>query len=649
MGLIPVYKSLQVEKDKKSFLKGYHVDLDKIDLFINLEITDFDFETEAKNIGESILEIMQKHVNESGDQALYDRFEEALKEINFFLNDLKSKKETGDIGKMNIVIGLLEGKTLHITKTGLAEAYLLRKGNIIEISEGLYNAKGGDPNYFVNIASGDLETGDKVLFASKRLLKFVGKSDLNSMFINSDIENSFQDMRSTLMAEETGDIIINGFLLEKKVEEQKLPKQEETTTPSRSASSPQQSLGTTVISFLQKGWQKGKKLIMDFPTQIKDPTIRRNYIITLVVIIAAILLLNVTIFSNSKTKSDQLTKYEQVLQSARDLLTDAQQKKLYDVKLAKASLDEAQKKAFEVARSGVYFSDAQKILQDIDNEETLMDKITRIDNPVVLVNLAKKDPTIDAIKLVNLNQTFYAMTTSSVLGPIVDSTPDSYAKNSLENGEIIVSADKFLDRNNVVLLTKSNKLIEFKDNNFSFMNTDDTLWKPGVDIKTYGSRQYIYILDPANNNIWKYERTSKNYKGAVPYNTDKVDLKNGVSFAIDGNIYVLKSTGEVKKLYQQKLANFTIEGGPSIPLGNLDSRAKIYTNENLRNIYILDPGNARVLVYKKTTFEKPDKMTYDRQYILKGTDLRDMYIDDAEQSLYLLTPQQILKVDMKSS
>jgi hypothetical protein len=543
------------------------------------------------------------------------------------------------------VIGLLEGKTLHITKTGLAEAYLLRKGNIIEISEGLYNAKGGDPNYFVNIASGDLETGDKVLFASKRLLKFVGKSDLNSMFINSDIENSFQDMRSTLMAEETGDIIINGFLLEKKVEEQKLPKQEETTTPSRSASSPQQSLGTTVISFLQKG----KKLIMDFPTQIKDPTIRRNYIITLVVIIAAILLLNVTIFSNSKTKSDQLAKYEQVLQSARDLLTDAQQKKLYDVKLAKASLDEAQKKAFEVARSGVYFSDAQKILQDIDNEETLMDKITRIDNPVVLVNLAKKDPTIDAIKLVNLNQTFYAMTTSSVLGPIVDSTPDSYAKNSLENGEIIVSADKFLDRNNVVLLTKSNKLIEFKDNNFSFMNTDDTLWKPGVDIKTYGSRQYIYILDPANNNIWKYERTSKNYKGAVPYNTDKVDLKNGVSFAIDGNIYVLKSTGEVKKLYQQKLANFTIEGGPSIPLGNLDSRAKIYTNENLRNIYILDPGNARVLVYKKTTFEKPDKMTYDRQYILKGTDLRDMYIDDAEQSLYLLTPQQILKVDMKSS
>jgi len=649
MGLTPVYKSLQIEKDKKSFLKGYHVDLDGVDLFINLEITDFDFETEAKNIGESIVEIIQKHVSETGEQPLYDRFEEALKEINFFLNDLKSKKESGDIGKMNIVIGLFEGKTLHITKTGLAEAYLLRKGNIIEISEGLYNVKGGDPNYFVNIASGELEMGDKILFASKRLLKFIGKSDLNSMFINSDIENSFQDMRSTLMAEETGDIMINGFVLEKKVEEEKLPEQDMIKTPSRSASSLQPSWRTTVISFLQKGWQKGRKMIMDFPTQIKDPTIRRNYIIALVVLITAILLLNITIFSNSKTKNDQLIKYEQVLQSARDLLTDAQQKKLYDIKLAKKSLDEAQKKAFEVARSGLYFADAQKILQDINKEAELMDKITRIDHPVVLVNLSKKDPTVDAIKLVHLNQTFYAITTNSILGPIVDSAPDSYAKNSLENGEIIVSADKFLDRNNVVLLTKSNKLIEFKDNNFSFMNTDDTLWKPGVDIKTYGSRQYVYILDPANNNIWKYERTSKNYKSAIAYNSDKVDLKNGVSFAIDGNIYILKSSGEVKKLYQQKLANFTIEGGPSIPLSNLDRRAKIYTNENLRNIYILDPGNARVLVYKKTTFEKPDKMTYDRQYILKGTDLRDIYIDDTEQNLYLLTPQQILKVDMKSS
>ncbi len=649
MGFSAAYKSLTIEKEKKSFLKGYHLDFDHIHLFINLEITEFDFETEAHNIAESLLEILQKHLTENSDQSVYDRFEESLKEVNFLLNDLKSKKETGNIGKLNSIIGILEDKTLHLTKTGLAESYLLRKGNIIEISEGLYNQKGNDQNYFTNIASGDLEMGDKVLLSSKRLLKFIGKSDLTSMFLTtSAIDDSFQELKNSVSMEEIGDIIVNGFVVQKDEEmltiSQQEPEPEEMEKKEEKKTGMSLAKGREILGNVVKGTPG---MVAKVASDVKDPSKRRNYIIVLIVAVITILFVSITSMANNKTTDSNLKKYEQVLQSANDKLADARQQKIYDGKLAKLSLNEAKKKAIEVLDSGVYWKDAKQLIQDIEKEAEMMDKINRIDNPLVLVDLSKKDAGTNAIEIVHLNQAFYVITSNSVLGPIVDSTPDSYAKTSIENGELFISADKFQDREDLVMLTKSNKVVEFKDNTTTFMDTEDTLWHSGIDVKTYSGRQYIYILDPANNNIWKYERTSKKYRGASGYNTDNVDLKDAVSFAIDGNIYVLKANGEVVKIYAQKKQPFTVESGPSIPLANLDTRAKIVTNEILRSIYILDPSNERVLVYKKISFENPEKMTYDRQYVFKDQDLRDIYIDDLEQNLFVLTAQKILKVDIK--
>lgn len=651
MALQTFYKSLVLEKDKKSFLKGYHVDFDGLHLFINLSIADFDFESEATIMAESFLEIIQKHITEENEQKIYDRFEEGLKEINFFLQDLKSKKESGNIGTIDAVMGLLDERTLYLTKTGLAESYLLRKGNIIEISEGLYNNKGSDANFFVNIASGDLESGDKVLFASKRLLKFVGKSDLNNVFINTDLEGSFQELQSALSVEDTGDMMVSGFVAEKThIDAHTSNEYEEGSGIISSVGSfPAQSGGQKVLDISKKAFATGKSVTMNVVKGMKDPAKRRNYLILAGIAVIAILLLNFTVFSNNTNNDPRQEQYRQLLRVAEEKLTNARSQRVYDAKLSKQSLDDAKKNAVEVHRSGLFYADAQRLLDDIQHEEELLDRIINIVNPTVFVQLDKKDPAVDAQELVNFNQGFYVVTPNTILGPIVDAAPDSYLKSSpLENGETVVAADKFLDRSSLVLFTRGSKLVEFKDNNFTFMDTDDTTWKTAVDIRTYGNRQYVYLLDPANNNIWRYERANQKYRKAFSYNTDKVDIKDGVSFAIDGSIYVLRANGEVKRFLSQKAAPFTIEGGPSIPLQNLDSRAKIYTNENLRNIYILDPVNQRLLVYKKVTFEKPEKMTYDRQFVVKNMELRDFWVDDAEQNLYFLTQKQILKIDMKT-
>ncbi len=647
MTLDPVYKSLVVEKEKKAFLKGYHLDFDGLHLFMNVAIEGYEFDAEPQNMVQNFLEILQKHITEENELSMYDRFEEGLKEVNFFLNDLKEKKESGQVGRIDSVIGLLDQNSLYLTKTGLAESYLLRKGNVIEISEGLYSGKNNDANHFVNIASGDLEVGDKVIFCSKRLLKFVGKADLTNVFLTHDLEISFRDLEQLLTVEDTGDVLVNGFT--GALSASQLSSADEETLPASARTSARSLSPEKVLDLSKQAFDKSKDITKKVVAGMRDPRQRRNYLVVGAILIVALILLNTTVFSGGGQKDQNIKKYEELLQTARDRLTDARQQRLYDAKLSKTSLETAKKSVLDVRNAGVLISDADRILQEIQQEEEKLDRIINLTNPLVFVDLSKKEANFSAAHLVNFNNAFYIITPTSVWGPIVDTSPESFSKGpSLENNETFLAADKFTDRNSLVFFSSGNKVIEYKDNNLTFMDTEDTVWKTAVDIRTYASRQFVYLLDPLNNNIWRYERTTQKYRKPTAYNTDNVDIKDAVSFAIDGGIYILKANGEVKRLLSQKNAPFSIEGGPSVPLKNLDSRAKIYTNENLRNIYIMDPANQRLLVYKKVTFDKPEKMTYDRQFVLKTSEMRDFWVDDTEQNLYILTPQQLLKIDMRS-
>lgn len=640
----PQYKTLKLEKDPKSFLKEYQFHVNSISLYANIEIEAADFETEAHQVSQGIFDILAKHIEEENEQSVYNRFEESLKEINFFLNDLKAQQETATFGKIHAILAVLEENTLHVTKTGLAESYLLRKGKVIEISEGLYSSKASDEkNYFLNIASGDLESGDKIIFSSKRLLKFISIGDLTSAFLTSNIDEAFEDIKNHLLYEDTGNMLISGCMMQNDMPNSSVIhlEEEEQVLQEYKPSS-----GSILGNMGQKAFVFVKNFIQNFPQNLKNPVKRKNYIISTSIVLAAVLFISITLQANNKTNNEKLGQYSTVLQVARDRLSDASRERLYDNKQASLHLQESKKKALEVLESGVYYNDAKTLLQNIEKEEELLDKRVKVDNPIMLVDLARKDSTIDAIGLIYFKDAFYALTTDSLLGPIIDSSPDSYLKHSIENGEILVSGDQLLDRQSIALLTKSNKIVEFQNGSFSFIDTEDQLWKSGMDILTYASRPFIYLLSPQENDIWRYERTSKQYRQATSSNADKIDIKDAVSFAIDGNMYVLKKDGSVKRFYARKEMTFSIDGGPSIPLKDLDQRAKIFTNENLRNIYILDPGHQRVLMYKKVSFESPDKMAYEKQFVFEGLDLRDFYVDNNEQFMYILTPQKILKVEL---
>lgn len=661
----PVYSTFLIEDDPEKQLYEYQAAVGPFQLFL-LFCFDNDPQKAAEESFSEVVDILEKRLAKAKRGRGYDAFEQALKEVNaVFENPTEVDRHvTGDALELDAIIGVLDGDTLHVTKAGHGESYLIRRGTLVEITQGMEEAE-EEGGLFSSVASGDLVPSDRVLFATRRLLRFVKKADLVAMFAPRDIAACLEELETTLQEENDLSMGVSACMMEEGEEDaMAVSASEEDETgddPARDVRRASRAarlqkplakgLGTAGVA-VRKGsafvWSKSRPVLERLYEwfQAQDRKTKVRVVGIALAVLAAILLISV-VWSGSE-RSEQVTLMQQAFQQARSSVADARNKKLFDPAGAKADLEEAKKKLVEVARSGLFVTDVQQLLTEIELEEEGADRITRVTEPKVIADVSKKGPGASISAFTFHNQAFYLIAQNAVLGPVVDSNPDTYGTNMVDGGEILLSAANFPDRSAMVILTKANRLIEFKDNNFSFLETEGGAWKTGIALRTYSNRQFVYVLDPAGNAIWKYERTNKQYRAPTNYNADKADLSKAVSFAVDGAVYVLQSDGTIQRFYSQKLqTSFVVDGGPSIPIRNLDANAKIYTGENLRNIYVLDPPNERVLVYRKQTFEKTDKIVYDRQFTFKGEQLRDLYVDENEQGLYVSSAQRVLKADLR--
>ena len=129
----------------------------------------------ARSTIQSMIETFEEVYFENAEMSAYERFEKTLKEINLIYKNLKEKRGEKSLGNINALIAVFSENELHLTQSQDAEAYLVRKGKLSIVSEGLA-AKSED--LFVNIASGELLPEDKIVFSTSRLLRLVSQTQL---------------------------------------------------------------------------------------------------------------------------------------------------------------------------------------------------------------------------------------------------------------------------------------------------------------------------------------------------------------------------------------------------------------------------------------------------------------------------------------
>ncbi len=549
---------------------------------------------------------------------VYERFEHALKEVNLTYKTLKEKRGAKSVGSVSAIIAVFSGNELHLTQSADAEAYLVRKGKLSLVSEGL---SGKSDDLFVNIASGELLPEDKVIFSTSRLLRLATHTQLAQM-CSEGVTEALDAIRELVLGDNELSIGVTCI---------------STKLPRRAGASSGVSRGENkVLVALKNHWDSVASFVEGKMKSSghKIPMERNNILIALGVVIL-ILILSVTFLLNGRHDAQLREEYKLRIEAMNQDLHVANTKGYAnDKETANAILAKVEEDARAILESKYFRAEALALLDKVQDTRDSINNTKRVSDLKPFVDLSAKRESVEALGITNLDDNFFVYEYNALYEVILDQVLDP---RTIDQSEVVVNGTAMEDQGVLALMTQAGRIIEYFDGQFSFVGTDDDVWRSGVDLAAYGRN--LYILSPNNNQIYKYSRARSKYGNATDYNLD-ADLTGALSIAIDGNIYVLKEGGEIIKLFKGEQQSFEVEDLAT----DISAATELITLPEHQKMYVFDPENKRVVVLEK---EVGKGARYNSEiYFEELDDVQSVYINKTEDKLYLLTNKAIYQVEI---
>ncbi|MDF2379019.1 MAG: hypothetical protein P1V18_02225 [Candidatus Gracilibacteria bacterium] len=598
-------------------------------------------------------------------------FEESLKKGNEVIEKEMAKRADGSLGRVHSIVVLIAEGSLHFSQTGMASVYLVRGGVINPIS---IPEESDDMIHFSDVLSGELADLDTVVVTSRPLTLppeklhdvFVNddkmiQSELKTLSKGSEVEGivsffRFQESPAVL-AEEMNELPqesdldntlaeSEGGTIETQAEEEAAGSK---LSSQKSLKSLAKHLNKDKIDAAKKAMQGvfsgiGSKFggILKQPSRLKE--VNRRYILLILILLVFGFGMIILFQSGFRQETQQAELYEGMLSQVRNNISIAEQRFLIGQKSdATEFLNKANGNLLEIKTAGFFLDDVAKMENEISLYRDNFDAIIRANEPNVLADLSAKG-SADGLGFIHTeDDKNVVFEPSRVFETFLDKVQDPQSVDALDGDDLMIAGWELEDFKALPFITQKGQLVEYRmrDGSFELMNTLDTTWKKGVDIKTFHG-EYVYLLDTANNTIWKYRRLRTNYSKPSPWTTDG-DLSDAVSMAIDGDVYVLTRKGEIVRYSRGEVDDFKINDQPTVPLSN---PSKIFTFAEALNIYVLDSENKRVVVYSKGTGSVG---RYEKQILFEQFDansIRDIFVDKDEQKLTILTEDKLYITDL---
>jgi hypothetical protein len=537
---------------------------------------------------------------------------------------------------------------------------LVRKRFVSIISEGL--AEEDSKETFVNIANGTLEPFDRIVLSSTRLLRYITKAELGRIFASPGtpgIGSELAELQDFIMTEILGRSSVIGVSVAEGAEDGVM----EENAPTKSlipgdlvekvlaffkrytSHIPKISFNVKLPSF-KKLYDKvlsfipAKKPAIESEPAIALPGIAffknmtKEKILAGVVILLVVLIGGIFWMRTSGTARRQIAEQQAKLNHVRDLLSEAATTGQFDKAKAADLLIAGEQDTLAVLNSNVLRNDAVKMMDEIQKQRDGLDEIKRIAAPTVLADLTAKRPNVNALGLMNLKDRLFAFEYNALYEIVLDKLQEPLTIDSLET---VILGTPYDDKESLLFLTRTGKMIEYISTKFLTVTTKDGIWKKGIDMKSYNSR--VYVLDPERNQIWRYTRRNDGFDAGEAYNQD-ADLKKAVGLAIDSSVYVLNSDGTVIQMYQGQKQEYPLRRAPLVPVS---APTKIFTSGDLNYIYILEPSKARVVIFRKDP--KNGGAQYQTQYVFENTGLlRDLLVADGR--LYVMDDKKVYFINL---
>lgn len=509
---------------------------------------------------------------------------------------------------LSFVAGSIVGNVLYLYILGNGKADIKRNGTLGTLLEA-----SDQTNDSIKEASGFLQDADVLILQTKKFSEVISDSTLLEFLENSTITDASENLAPLVHEKEnpTASAVIVNYKEQTKVEEFAQEEKSQEQVHQEPISQPDQSENrtgypatenekpkTTLLTKLSSPFSILKRLRIPSISGLSQP----RKVILLIVVVIVILFVGSVFFALQKQGVEKVqSQFASIYPQALKKYEEGQSLMDLNQTLAKDSFEQAKK----------ILNDGKSTLPKNSSQES---KVTEL--------LAKIDTALGSSAIsqsvnaaeVNLSESPYLLVQTKENA--LDFTKDD--KNTY-----LVDASELASIVNGQTLSKT-----------LFKNDKD--WKDVGGIAVYNTN--LYVLDRDQNQILKFVNTGAEYQKSnyFPQGTTP-DFGKAVSIAIDNNVYVLFSDGNVVKYFKGQSQDFSLKGLDK-PLLN---PSKIYANTDFDNIYVLDKGNSRVVVFDKTG-------NFKAQYLAGVVkNAKDFEALEKDKKIFVLNSNKIFQIDLK--
>lgn len=309
---------------------------------------------------------------------------------------------------------------------------------------------------------------------------------------------------------------------------------------------------------------------------------------------------------------------------------------------AKSLLIEAKSLIEETKEQEVdYLSNQQlkKLADKLEETKELLSHVSgeyKLDEAQVFLDLALVRPNTYGEKMDMHGNTLVVLDTASKV--ILSINLDSKASEIIGGGQFfsgVKSASIYAERAFVI---SDSGIIEIavKGKTSKVVVDKDPEWGEIVDMTVFGGN--LYLLDRGQKEIFRYQTGDGSFDSRQRWLGEGVfpDLSQAKSLAIDGDVWVLNGDS-VLRFRRGVQENFVLSGFDD----KLSDAVSLYTDSDVDNLYVLDRGNGRIVVFDKNG-------EYQEQYIWEGVDtVSDLVVSEDRGRMYLLAAAEIFEVELK--
>ncbi len=618
---------------------------------------------------ERICEAISASLKRSYRHAVTEQsFENALAQINEELGKLATIGKTHWIGKLNALIATKRGTALSIATVGKITALLYRDDGFASITEA--TTAPAPLKTFDNFAVGRLRLNDLLIFSTTQLLNHISIDRIRQILEDGTLPEA-AGMIIEILRENAGPEVACATILALQVEpgmgrDEEIDMQPYIATSEQVAAGGTAGIGGGILgmsarakgipalvikhaqgfasSVMSKLHNRPRPSIGRFVSSNKaavgvvnqqfkraaqnlhPETFRRFsstkkffFISAAILLIAIIVSIGVTIKYRSNKATTVVVKAN--IAELQKLADDSNSAFIYkDLDKARTGLSELQDKlkAYNGSSDSAVES-VRKQAQELD------DKLNKRTGSTVtqIGTLGHSDNLISlpAYLATETNRTIISYNRAS--GSVQD--------NTLHSSEPIAKSAFF--KGNQALIYNGNELLLWNFQN-GLMSKGFNTNVPSRDhiagFKIYPTNSRAYLIDKSTKQIISFALTDKDItKPVISVNAN--ELANASDLAIDGGIYVT-TNGTILKYLSGAAVPFT----PALP-SKLSDSAKIYTQADFKNIYVLDPGNKRIII-----LDKKGALVSNLNNSQFST-AKDFSIDEKSKTIYLLADGQLLK------